>query len=203
MTRTRRLRYGWPAGLVLAAGAAFAAWAGGPAAAQEQRRPLRPGQETHIVIGPRTRPIGTKSLPDTRQLRPRLERNGPFDDPSFVIESGPVSFGEVRHDKVTEVPGAVVVRVFSTQPWTLRLEPESPLTVVDSGTAVPVSRLQWRSERSSRFQPLQTAGGTEIARGPATSRGGQLVVVDLELQLADTDPTGEYGCRLRLGLQQR
>ena len=203
MTRIRRLRYGRPAGLVLTAGIAFAAWTAGPASAQEQRRPLRPGQETHIVIGPRTRSIGTKTLPDTRQLRPRLEHSDPFADPSFVIESGPVSFGEVRHDKVTEIPGAVVVRVFSTHPWTLRLEPESPLTVVDSGTPVPVSRLQWRAARSSRFQPLQTADGTEIARGPATSRGGQLVVVDLELKLADTDPTGEYGCRLRLDVQQR
>ena len=203
MTRIRHRRSGWSAAALLAAGVAFETWAPVPASAQEQRRPLRPGQETHIVIGPRTRPIGTKTLPDTRQLRPRLERNGPFDDPSFVVESGPVSFGEVRHDKVTEVPGAIVVRVFSTRPWTLRLEPEAPLSVVDSGTAVPLSRLQWRSGSSSRFQPLQNVGGTEISRGPATSRGGQLVVVDLELQLADTDPTGEYGCRLRLDLQQR
>lgn len=196
-------RFCWRVVPALAA-AVLAAWSPAPAGAQEQRRPLRPGQETHIVIGPRTTRTGvTRTVPDTRQLRPRLERSDPFADPSFVIESGPVSFGEVRHDKVTELPGAVVVRVFSTRPWTLRLEPESPLTVVDSGTAVPVSRLQWRAARSSRFQPLQTAGGTEIARGPATTRGGELVVVDLELKLDDTDPTGEYGCRLRLDVQQR
>ena len=119
----------------------------------------------------------------------------------WIVESGPVRFGEIVPGETRDLTSAVRVRVFAATDWTLKLVAESPLRVLDRGGAlVPSSRLQWRGAGSGGFRPFPDNGTVVVARGSATRESGTLVTVDLRLDLADTDDLGQYGCSLRVAM---
>lgn len=125
---------------------------------------------------------------------------GPAFGMRFVVETGPVAFGEVIPDRDSLLNGALVVRVFSDRDWRLMLQPSEPLRSLDRGGMVPLSRLAWRSRGSGRHTPFQDRVAVTVASGPRTSGAGALVAVDLLLRIVDEDPLGAYGTSFRLEL---
>ncbi len=115
------------------------------------------------------------------------------------VESAAVTFGSVVSEEGQELPAAVLIRVFSPRPWSLRLVPTQSLSEGEQGRSVDWSRLQWRN-RSSAFQPFGPLG-TTVARGLATPEAGELVIIDLRLEFAADDPLGRYSCSFRVVLE--
>jgi hypothetical protein len=118
----------------------------------------------------------------------------------LVLESGPVSFGDVLADRNAEVVDALMVRVFSDSDWELHLVPESAMAVATRAEP-SMSRLEWKSPASLRWVGFRTGEHVVVSRGRKTGPSGQLVSVDLRLRLSDRDPVGQYGFNLRLALQ--
>ena len=147
------------------------------------------------AIRPTPRGVPARTLP----ISPESEG---FPGPrGYVVESGPISFGDVLPGVESEIPGAIRVRVFSDRDWVLRLVAISPLRIVDRSELVPLSRLAWRSRRSGGFVPLTDDRPATVARGSATGGAGEVVVVDVRLRLGPTDEIGRYSCDLRLLLE--
>ena len=119
----------------------------------------------------------------------------------YLLESGPVSFGDVQPDVEKEMPGAIRVRVFSDREWVLKLISASPLIPLDRHDPMPLSRLAWRSRLSGGFVPLAENRPATVARGSRTEGAGELVVIDLRLRFASADEIGRYGCEVRLLLE--
>ena len=116
----------------------------------------------------------------------------------FEVESNAISFGTL--DPAVELlPKPLVVRVHSDQEWALKLIP-SPGLVVETGESVPLDRLQWRPNTTGLFVPFDTSGPLTIASGMPTDEAGDLVLVELSLDLEETDPIGQYRFILRLML---
>jgi hypothetical protein len=118
----------------------------------------------------------------------------------YVIETGPVAFGDVVPEQDLNLTAAIVVRVFSDRDWRLTLDPGEPLRSLDRGRAVPLSRLAWRSQGGTVHTPFRDGAPVTVAVGPRTSGAGTLVAVDLRLRIADEDPLGSYGTSFRLEL---
>jgi hypothetical protein len=118
----------------------------------------------------------------------------------YIVETGPVAFGEVIPDQDSILNGALVVRVFSNRDWRLMLQPNEPLRSLERGRIVPLSRLAWRSRGSGTHAPFQDGVTATVASGPRTSGAGALVAVDLRLRIVDEDPLGAYGTSFRLEL---
>lgn len=182
-------------GRTLAIGVVFATLAGGAF-----------GQ----VAGPRS-----VRLDNDSEMRPsvvpwRVSRPGPaFVQPGraettpthLIIESGPVSFGEVPTDREKAVEDAVMVRVFSDSEWELRLVPEAALAFDGGPEKASMSRLEWRSVGSAQWKGFRSGEPVVVGRGRPTGPSGELVSVDLRLRLNDRDPIGQYGFNLRLLLE--
>lgn len=127
---------------------------------------------------------------------------GEFSDgQGYVLESGPVSFGDVLPGVESEIPGAIRVRVFSDREWVLKLVAITPMQIAGRSEPVPVARLAWRSRRSGGFVPFSDGRPATVARGSRTGGAGELVVVDVRLRLAPADELGRYGCDLKLLLE--
>jgi hypothetical protein len=160
----------------------------------EAARPgsLRPSEEGSAAWqnGGARRPSPATSLPSGEQ----------GDHRSYVLESGPVSFGDVVPGVASELPAAIRVRVFSDRRWSLNLVAASPLVLSDRSEAVSPARLAWRTHLSGGFVDLAENRSATIARGSRTGGAGELVVVDLRLRLAPEDEIGRYNCEVRLFL---
>lgn len=157
-------------------------------------RPLR--QDSELAQGPSVA-IG-RSI---RAVQPfvqtgRMQPN----ETHLIVESAPVSFGEVVANRESELEDALMVRVFSDSDWELRLVPEASGGVADRMTTSSMSGLEWRS-LSSRWSGLRVGEPVVVSRGRRTGPSGELVSVDLRLQLSDRDPLGQYGFNLRLALE--
>jgi hypothetical protein len=119
----------------------------------------------------------------------------------LVIESGPVSFGEVIAGRSEERNDALSVRVFSDSDWELRLIPESAINTNSRADSPSMSLLEWKHTGSGKWMRLRSGAPVVVGRGQRTGPSGQPVSVDLRLQLSDRDPIGQYGFNLRLSLE--
>ena len=119
-----------------------------------------------------------------------------------LLESGPVSFGEVQPGVDVEIPAAIRVRVWSDRTWALTLAPET-LPCTNGGECASLSRIAWRTARSGRFVPLGTDRPVTFAMGHRTAGGGELVVVDLRLRLESSDPLGHYLATFRARMEEQ
>lgn len=190
--RGRALHVGWSAVLLALCGLLLTP----QAVAREpgKRRPaLRAARQPSPVVG---RIPGESTAVALKAPDSPLDVAG-----TLLLESREVSFDDVIPGVPTDRPGAVALRVLSDRRWSLRLIPDSQLTVNDGQAAVPVSRLSWRSGSSGSFAEFQGGRPVVVAGGAATGGAGQPVVVDLRLELADGDPLGWYLCNLRLSLE--
>lgn len=107
---------------------------------------------------------------------------------SYRIESVQADFGAVSPGSPREILGAAVIRVFSTEPWTLKFAPEGPSTLITAGAEfLPMSRLAWRSGGGS-YQPFRSLLPVTMARGGPTPVTGSEVRVDFRLEVEDNDP---------------
>lgn len=141
---------------------------------------------------------GRVSRPGPALMRPGRAETTPT---QLIIESGPVSFGEVLADHEKAVEDAVMVRVFSDSDWELRLVPEEVLAIAVAPEKASLSRLEWRSVGSARWKGFRTGEPVVVSRGRRTGPSGELVSVGLRLRLSDRDPIGQYGFNLRLLLE--
>ena len=120
----------------------------------------------------------------------------------FVIESNAVDFGALEPGVPAEMLAALRVRVFAARDWTLKIVPDTPMRLLDGRSAsIPHSRLSWRTPATGTFVPLTGPQPKVLARGRTTGPAGQLVVVDLRMQMDDLDEIGPYGCDYRLLLE--
>jgi hypothetical protein len=182
------------AGLLLLVPSAAAEKRGAPPERDTLRAPAR--SSPSLPVGDREAP----APPAAERPSPAIStRSGvPHHGHGYLIESGPVSFGDVLPDADSEIPAAIRVRVFSDRAWALKLVATSQLILLDRHDPVPLSRLAWRSRLSGGFVPLAEDRSVTIARGSLTDGAGDLVVVDLRLRLAPADEIGRYGCVVRL-----
>ncbi len=116
----------------------------------------------------------------------------------WVVESGPIDFGELTPEIGTVVPDAIRVRVFAAGSWKLKLVPRSPFTNLEAGRITPATRLEWRDADAGGYRPFPDKGFV-VASGPATTESGELVRIDLRLTLGSEDDLGHYG--LNLGIE--
>lgn len=140
------------------------------------------------------------SVPVSQPARPRPAIVG--ETARFLVESNSVNFGEVLPELPAFVPTAMVIRVFSERPWTLKLIPMSMLTVSHGPELVSLSRLEWRTSKGGGFTQFLENAPVVIARGNPTAASGELVVVDLRLKIRNEDPLGNYGCSFRVELDR-
>ena len=118
----------------------------------------------------------------------------------YIVERASADFGLVSPGDSATLDGALVIRVFSDRDWTLKLAPRT--TTVSAGTLsspIPASRLALRSN-STHWEPLREGIPRVIARGEATGGAGELVILDLKLDLDGRDPVGYFGAELELTL---
>jgi hypothetical protein len=154
-------------------------------------------RETHR----RRRPVlaqpapGTSGALESARVRPTAPAQ-----PHFFVESGPITFGDVLPGLETDVPDAMVVRVFSDRQWSLRLVPTTMLLIEGRPELISLSRLHWRSTRGGAFTAFRQNAPVVVASGKATGEAGEVVVLDLRLRLQDEDPLGQYGCSFRVEL---
>jgi len=120
---------------------------------------------------------------------------------TFIIESGAISFSEMTPGHEKDLPGCVVIRVFSEENWRLKLVATSPLQILDHTDLVPISRLKIRSRATGGFVPFQEARTVLLAQGAKTNPSGDLVLADLRLLLEDEDPVGIYSSYFRVILE--
>ncbi len=158
-------------------------------------RPVR--QDIEMAQGP-SGAIGRSS----RLVQPFVQPGRmQSDETHLIVESAPVSFGAVVANRESEVEDALMVRVFSDSDWELRLVPEAAVGVAGRMTTSSMSGLEWRSLSSSRWNGLRVGEPVVVSRGRRTGPSGELVSVDLRLELSDRDPLGQYGFNLRLALE--
>lgn len=129
----------------------------------------------------------------------------PARDESVVlqVESGPVAFENVIPETDSVLTEAVEMRVFSPRDWILRLLPDPLLLNQDTGAAVPISRLGWRTAGSGGYAGFSQGLPVTVAHGSPTSGAGARIAIDLRLRLADTDPLGRYAGSFQVVLEPR
>lgn len=122
---------------------------------------------------------------------------------SYRIESVQADFGAVSPGAPKEILGAAVIRVFSTEPWTLKFAPEGPSTLLTSGAEyLPMSRLAWRSGGGS-YQPFRSLLPVTLASGGPTTAIGTEVRVDFRLEVEDNDPLSPLALVLNILAETR
>jgi hypothetical protein len=119
----------------------------------------------------------------------------------LIVESAPVSFGDVLADRNAELVDALIVRVFSNSDWELRLVPESAVAIAARVESPAMSRLEWKNPASVRWIGFRSGESVVVGRGKQTGPAGELVSIDLRLRLSDRDPIGQYGFNLRLAVE--
>lgn len=122
-------------------------------------------------------------------------------EPQLIIESGPVSFGEVIAGEKQELTDAVIVRVISDSEWVLHLVQDSATVAGSHATIAPMEMLEWKSAQSLRWSEVRAGIPVAVSRGRRTGPGGEVVPVDLRLRVGDRDALGNYGFNLRLSLE--
>jgi hypothetical protein len=121
----------------------------------------------------------------------------------FVVESADADFGEMLPETARELRGAFVLRVHSDRDWELRLVPTGDLEVTGTADRVPLDRLAWRASASGGFEPFRSTAGVTVARGGPTGGAGEVVILDLRLELSDRDTLGRYAVGFRAVLEVR
>ena len=121
--------------------------------------------------------------------------------PALLVESGPVSFGDVVAGERQELTDALVVRVIAEGDWELHLVQESATIAGSRGAMVMTEMLEWKSPQSSRWNAVRPGAPFVVSRGRSTGPGGVVVPLDLRLRVTDRDPLGQYGFNLRLALE--
>ena len=121
--------------------------------------------------------------------------------PALLVESGPVSFGEVVAGEKQELTDALIVRVISNSDWELQLVQDTATIAGSRGAMVTTEMLEWKSPQSSRWNAVRPGAPFVVSRGRSTGPGGEVVPVDLRLRVSDRDPLGQYGFNLRLSLE--
>lgn len=122
---------------------------------------------------------------------------------SYRIESVQADFGAVSPGTPKEILGAAVIRVFSTEPWTLKFAPEGPSTLLTSGAEyLPMSRLAWRSGGGS-YQPFRSLLPVTLSTGGPTSAVGVEIRVDFRLEVEDNDPLSPLALVLNILAETR
>lgn len=117
---------------------------------------------------------------------------------SYRIESVRADFGAVSPGAPKEILGAVVIRVFSTEPWILKFAPQGPSSLTNSGTEfLPMSRLAWRANGGS-YQPFRSAQPVTLSAGGPTAAPGAEVRVDFRLEVEDNDPLSSLALVLNI-----
>ncbi|MEW6367584.1 MAG: hypothetical protein AB1714_23385 [Acidobacteriota bacterium] len=119
----------------------------------------------------------------------------------YIVESAPISFESLNAGESIERHGAVLIRVFSDRDWILKLTPVGPLRVEETGGIVPFERVEWRSRLSGGYSIFREGVQAVVGRGARTGAGGELVVLDLRMQLLDSDPAGHYQTSLRVTVE--
>lgn len=119
----------------------------------------------------------------------------------YVIERADTDLGAILPGESRLVEGALVIRVFSETDWMLRLHADS-VTIGSQTQAhmIPSDRLATRSNRGP-WEPLAGSLPAIVAKGGPTSGGGELVVIDLRLDLEQTDPVGTLDTRFEIVLE--
>lgn len=117
----------------------------------------------------------------------------------FEFESNVIAFGDLDPE-VNVVPHVMAVRVHSDTHWALKLIPNLGI-LVETGDNVPLDRLQWRLGSTGPFLPLDTSGPLTITSGAATGVDGELILVELLMEVEETDPIGQYRFDLRMVLE--
>lgn len=105
-----------------------------------------------------------------------------------------IDFGKVDLGTANEVRGALIVHVFSAEPWSLVVSSTGAPSDSPNGGVVPLSRLKFRTDRSGDFVPLSAS--VEIARGSATPDAGTVFVVDLRFSPDWNDSPGSFDANL-------
>lgn len=121
----------------------------------------------------------------------------------YVVEKASADFGLVNPGQTAVIDGALLIRVFSEDDWTLSLAPR--VASVSSGSVterISSSRLSLKTGAAG-WQALRDGVPSVVARGKATSGDGSLVILDLKLALDDRDPVGYFGAELELSLDPR
>ena len=121
----------------------------------------------------------------------------------FVVESADADFGEMVPDEERDLPGAFVLRVHSDRDWELRLLPTGDLEVTGTVDRVPLDRLAWRGPASGGYERITSTAPITVARGGPTGGAGQVVAIDLRLELSDRDTLGRYAVGFRAVLEAR
>lgn len=119
----------------------------------------------------------------------------------YVVERSDTDFGELNPGESRTLDSAVVVRVVSESDWMLSIVPRD--TTITSGALTEVissERLATRS-KGSDWRRLSSALPTVIARGRSTPGSGELVVLDLKIELDNRDPVGRFGGQLEIILE--
>jgi hypothetical protein len=164
--------------------------------AAEDRRDIPPATDR----GDRVQNLPATPRPDgVGPIRRRPAFGGLPAGATYLIESSNLNFGRVTPGVPSELPEALLVRVFSDRPWVLELAPRGPLKSSASEVA-PLSRLQWRSHSAS-YSPFSEAASARVASGGPTPPSGTVVRMDLRMRLSDEDPVGDYSCELGISLR--
>lgn len=120
--------------------------------------------------------------------------------PQLLIESGSLDFGPVVPGNEAIQPGGVVARVISQGPYRLVLVSRGGVVTKD-GQPVSGAGLSCRSSQTGAFHRLRVGAPVTVWSGGGTSPAGDLVVLDLKLDLTDLDPTGHYVYALDLRVE--
>ncbi len=100
-----------------------------------------------------------------------------------------VDFGRLDIGTTTELPGALTIRVYSSEPWTLMIAPGHS-SVTGDGVNIPISRIEYRGGRASTYTPL--SGSAELIRGGPTTEAGTLIQIDLRFSPQEDDGAGRF-----------
>jgi len=113
------------------------------------------------------------------------------EQPQLLIETDSLDFGQVVAGDDAEHPGAVVARVISPGPYRLVIASRGGV-VTSADQPVAGARLACRSSHTGVYRSLPAGVPVTVWSGDGTSLAGDLVVLDLRLDLTDADPTGHY-----------
>lgn len=119
----------------------------------------------------------------------------------YVVERSDTDFGELNPGESRTLDNAVVIRVVSESDWILSVAPGE--TTITSGAvteSIAAQRLATRSN-GSEWRPLSSGLPTVVARGRSTPGSGEIVVLDLKIDLDNRDPVGRFGGQLEIILE--
>ena len=119
----------------------------------------------------------------------------------YVVERAETDFGELLAGEARTIEGAIVIRVFSNSDWILSVSPRQ-MQLLSGGVSREVSadRLAVRS-RETDWTPLGSALPVIVAQGVPTASSGDIVTIDVKIELHDRDGTGRFGGELEVLLE--